>query len=81
MPLRKNELESGGRTMKKLALVFAIAFAFSPAAMAYDIAFYVGSPNPGWYETPDMLKDVDTIIAKTGQLFKDIQKFDDAHLA
>ena len=66
--------------MKKVALAFAIVSAFSTMAMAYDIAFYVGAPNPGWYEVADQNADVATMIAKTGPLFKDVQRFDDAHL-
>jgi hypothetical protein len=66
--------------MKNLVLVFVVAFAFSPMAMASDIAFYVGSVNPGWYETPDMLADVETIIAETGGMFGDIQQYDDDQL-
>ncbi len=67
--------------MRKMALVLVAVFAFSPAAMAYDIAFYVGSPNfDGWYTVAAQTKDVETIIAKTGSLFKDVQKFDDSHL-
>jgi hypothetical protein len=67
--------------MKKLLLVLGMALAFGPVAMGYDIAFYVGAPNTdGWYDVASERKDVDTIIAKTGQLFKDVQRFDDARL-
>ena len=66
--------------MKNLALVFAIVFAFSATAVASDIAFYVGSVNPGWYEVPNMLADVETIIAETGSMFKDVSQFDDDQL-
>jgi len=49
--------------------------------MASDIAFYVGHPNTdGWYDVDTMLKDVETIITKTGNLFMDVQQFDDDHL-
>ncbi|MHC4166480.1 MAG: hypothetical protein ACYSWQ_05945, partial [Planctomycetota bacterium] len=63
--------------MRNLALVLVIAFAFCTTAVASDIAFYVGSINPGWYELPNMRADVDTIIAETGSMFKDISQFDD----
>ncbi|MCH8120477.1 MAG: hypothetical protein IIC00_12205, partial [Planctomycetes bacterium] len=65
--------------MKNIVLVFVIAFAFSTTAMANDIAFYIGPFNPGWYGD-EQFKDVDTIIALTGNLFKDIQQFDDTQL-
>jgi hypothetical protein len=49
-------------------------------AMASDIAFYVGQWNTeGWYDE-SQFEDVDTIIAETGHLFKDIQQFDDNQL-
>ncbi|HUU17466.1 MAG TPA: hypothetical protein VMW72_09975, partial [Sedimentisphaerales bacterium] len=64
--------------MKNLMLVFVVAFAFSSMAMASDIAFYVGAPNvDGWYDVATQTADVETIIAETGGLFKDIQQFDD----
>ena len=67
--------------MKKLALIFGIALALSTTAGAADIAFYVGTPNTdGWYDVATETKDVDMIVAQTGHLFKDIQRFDDAHL-
>jgi len=69
--------KEGGKKMKNLVLVFAIALAFCTTAMASDIAFYVGSVNPGWYETPDMLADVDTIITEVGGMFQDVSQFDD----
>jgi hypothetical protein len=57
--------------------VFVVAFAFCTTAMASDIAFYVGQWNTdGWYDE-SQFDDVDTIITKTGHLFKDIQQFDD----
>jgi len=63
--------------MKKLLLVFVITFAFCSMAMASDIAFYVGQWNAdGWYDATQF-DDVDTIIAQAGQLFNDIQQFDD----
>ena len=66
---------------KNLMLVFAVAFAFCTTAMACDIAFYVGAPNTeGWYDVATMNTNVATIIAQTGALFKDIQKFDDKQL-
>ena len=66
--------------MKKLVLVFVVAFAFCTMAMASDIAFYVGQWNTdGWYDA-SQFQDVDTIIAETGHLFKDIQRFDDITL-
>jgi hypothetical protein len=73
-------LKLGGTKMKNLVLVFVIAFAFCTTAMASDIAFYVGSVNPGWYEVPNMLADVDTIIAETGSMFTDVSQFDDDQL-
>ncbi len=66
--------------MKNLILAFGVVLAFSTMAMASDIAFYVGQWNTdGWYDA-SQFKDVDTIIAETGGLFKDIQRFDDAQL-
>ena len=59
--------------------VAVAALAFSPMAMASDIAFYVGAPNPDWYGPAAVTTDVATIIAQTGRLFGDVQKFDDAH--
>jgi len=67
--------------MKKSLLAFAVVLAFSAMAVASDIAFYVGTPNPGWYDAAPMLEHVETIIARTGHLFKDVQKFDDSQLA
>ena len=76
---RTNELELGGRKMRKIASVLVIALAFSTTAGAADIAFYVGAPNvDGWYDVATELKDVETIIAQSGHLFKDVQKFDDS---
>ncbi|MBN1362275.1 MAG: discoidin domain-containing protein [Sedimentisphaerales bacterium] len=67
--------------MNKLLVVLGVALAFSPVAMASDIAFYVGMPNTeGWYDVASMNADVATIIAQTGYLFKDIQQFDDNEL-
>jgi len=72
------QLKLGGKKMKNIVLVFVIAFAFSSMAMASDIAFYVGAPNvDGWYDVATQTADVETIIAETGGLFKDIQQFDD----
>jgi hypothetical protein len=66
--------------MKNLLLVFVVACAFCPMAMASDIAFYVGQwNNEGWYDE-SQFTDVETIIAETGHLFADIQQFDDEHL-
>jgi hypothetical protein len=66
--------------MKKMALVFVVALAFCSKAMASDIAFYIGQWNSdGWYDA-SQFDDVDTIIAETGYLFKDIKQFDDARL-
>ncbi|MFB0554794.1 MAG: hypothetical protein ACETWQ_15935, partial [Phycisphaerae bacterium] len=63
--------------MKNLVFVFVVAFAFCTTAMASDIAFYVGQWNTdGWYDE-SQFEDVETIIAQTGGLFKDIQQFDD----
>jgi hypothetical protein len=64
--------------MKNLTFLFIFAIAFCPAAMASDIAFYVGAPNvDGWYDAASMNADVETIIAEAGGLFGEIQKFDD----
>ena len=65
--------------MRNLTWVFVFALALSPMAMAADIAFYIGPFNPGWYGD-EQFGDVDTIIAQTGQLFKDVQQFDDNQL-
>ncbi len=66
--------------MKKIALVFGIALAFSTPAMANDIAFYVGNVNTdGWYDSSEF-EDVNEIIAAAGSLFKEIKKFDDKQL-
>jgi hypothetical protein len=65
--------------MKKIAWVCALVLAGSTGAGAADIAFYVGAPNvDGWYDVATMNKDVEKIIAETGNLFKDVQKFDDS---
>jgi len=66
--------------MKKMVFVFIIALACSTAAMAADIAFYVGQWNTdGWYDATQF-DDVETIISETGHLFQDIQQFDDTQL-
>jgi len=58
-------------------LVSGLAAPFCTMAMASDIAFYVGQWNTdGWYDA-SQFDDVETIIAETGHLFKDIQQFDD----
>jgi len=63
--------------MKNIVLVFVVAFLLCPAAMAADIAFYIGQWNTdGWYDE-SQFEDVDQIIAATGNMFKDIQQFDD----
>ena len=67
--------------MRKLVLVFGIALAFTTTAMASDLALFAGSPNPGWYTAAAVTTDVATIMARTGQLFKNVQKFDDTQLA
>ena len=64
--------------MRNLKLVCVVALAFCATAMASDIAFYVGAPNTdGWYDVTTQTADVETIIAETGHLFKDIQQFND----
>ena len=64
--------------MKKLVLVLVVALTFCAMAKAADIAFYVGNPNvDGWYDVDSMNADVETIIARTGQLFADVQTFND----
>ena len=68
--------------MKNLILVFVVAFAFCPMAMAADIAFYVGAPNvDGWYSVAAQTADVATIIAETGSMFGGVQQFDDNQFA
>jgi hypothetical protein len=68
------------KTMKTMVWVFVVALAFCPMVMASDIAFYIGQWNTdGWYSV-SQFDDIDTIIAKTGYLFKNIQQFDDAQL-
>ena len=67
--------------MKKLLFVLVLAFVFTTTAMASDLALFAGSPNPGWYTAAAVTNDVATIIARTGQLFTDVQKFDDTQLA
>jgi len=62
--------------MKNLVFVFVVAFAFCTMAMASDIAFYIGSYNPGWYGD-EQFEHVNTIIAEAGHLFADIQQFND----
>lgn len=67
--------------MKRLlvVLLFMLALCFV-TAYASDIAFYVGQWNTdGWYDA-SQFKDVDKIIAECGNLFRDIQKFDDKQL-
>jgi len=50
-------------------------------AYASDIAFYVGQWNTdGWYDETQF-DDVKTMIKETGNMFKDVQQFDDEHLA
>jgi hypothetical protein len=64
--------------MSKPALVFIVVLVWGTMAMATDIAFYIGAPNnTGWYDDLTQSQDVETIIAKTGHLFNDIQKFND----
>ncbi len=66
--------------MRKLVLTVIVAFAFGTMAMASDIAFYVGQWNTdGWYDA-SQFDDVDTIIDQCGDMFRDIQQFDDDHL-
>jgi opacity protein-like surface antigen len=75
------QLKSGEKQMKNLMLVFVIAFAFCTTAMAADIAFYVGPPNPdGWYDAAAQTADVATIIAESGSMFGDISQFDGTQL-
>jgi len=69
-------LEKGGKEMKNIVLACVVAFAFCPMVMASDIAFYVGGYDLGWYGD-EQFGHVETIIAETGHLFKDIQQFDD----
>ncbi|MEJ2703685.1 MAG: hypothetical protein P8Z79_14705, partial [Sedimentisphaerales bacterium] len=64
--------------MKNLMLVFGVVLVFCATAVASDIAFYVGAPNiDGWYDVDTMNADVETIIAESGHLFQDVQKFGD----
>jgi hypothetical protein len=61
-------------------LIFVFVAVFCTTAMASDIAFYVGQWNTdGWYDETQF-DDVETIIAETGHLFKDIQQFNDDQL-
>jgi len=67
--------------MKKLVLACVLAIALSSTAMASDIVFYTGTPNTeGWYDVATMQADVETIISMTGNLFIDVQQFDDTQL-
>ncbi|MHC4694976.1 MAG: hypothetical protein ACYS67_19770, partial [Planctomycetota bacterium] len=67
--------------MKKLLLLFLVAFVFCTTATGSDIAFYVGAWNSdGWYSA-QQFTDVATIIAQAGHLFGDIQQFDDTQAA
>ena len=62
------------------AFVLLLGLALTSAVEAADIAFYVGQWNvDGWYSA-EQFDHVDTIIAQTGSLFKNIQQFDDAQL-
>ncbi|MDI9430416.1 MAG: discoidin domain-containing protein, partial [Planctomycetota bacterium] len=64
--------------MKRALLLCVIVLAYGVSAMAADIAFYVGAPNTdGWYTVDAMTTDVETIIAQTGNLFKDVKQFND----
>jgi len=66
--------------MCKKFICLTFFFAFCTMAMASDIAFYVGQWNSdGWYDA-SQFDDVDTIIAETGHLFKDTQRFDEITL-
>ncbi len=65
--------------MRKLMFLFGVVLAFCTTAMASDIAFYIGPYNPNWYGD-QQFAHVDTIIAETGGLFKDVRKFDDKQL-
>jgi hypothetical protein len=65
--------------MKKIVSVLVIALVWGTMAGAADIAFYIGAPNvDGWYDVATQNQDVDKIIAETGNLFNDVQKFDDS---
>lgn len=66
--------------MKWFLLAAVVAFACSTmAAMASDIAFYVGEPNSesGWYDVETILADVSKIENEVGEIFNDVQIFDD----
>jgi len=67
---------------KIIYLIFFVSVLWLTAvqAQASDIAFYVGAPNPDWYNAAQMNADVATIIDQTGRLFMDIQEFDDSGL-
>lgn len=63
--------------MYRRLLACVILSVFCSMAMAADIAFYVGGWNTdGWYDE-SQFDDVETIIGRTGQLFLDIQQFND----
>ena len=66
--------------MGKLSSAIIIVFAFASMAIAADIAFYVGGFQAGTYDDKSMADDVEKIIKNTGNLFDDIQKFDDKDL-
>ena len=66
--------------MEKLLLAVIIVFAFGTMAIASDIAFYVGTVQPGLYDKKTMTNDVEKIIKAAGALFNDIQTFDDRDL-
>ena len=66
--------------MEKLLLAVIIVFAFGTMAIASDIAFYVGTVQPGLYDKKTMTNDVEKIIKDAGALFNDIQTFDDRDL-
>ncbi len=68
--------------MKGLSIILSLILSLCLGGIVYasDIAFYIGQWNTdGWYDA-SQFDDVDTIIAETGKLFKDVQQFDDDQL-
>ncbi len=66
--------------MKALSMFFSLMLLFCVSVHASDIAFYVGQWNvDGWYDA-SQFDDVEKIINTTGDMFEDVQKFDDDQL-
>ncbi len=66
--------------MKAFSIFFSLMLLFCVSVHASDIAFYVGQWNvDGWYDA-SQFDDVEKIINTTGDMFEDVQKFDDEQL-